>query len=204
MRIGIFGGSFDPIHLGHLILAERCRENAELDQVWFMPSSLAPHKQDGAHGTDRQRIEMIELAIGGHEAFVLSKIELERGGVSYTVDTLEQIHEKHPEDELFLLIGDDSLENFASWRNPQRICELATPLVVNRPGSGDVDLSLLKPLVSELRFGQIEKWKIRCPKIEISSTDLRARVRDGKSIRFLTPRGVEKYIETQQVYLAKK
>jgi nicotinate-nucleotide adenylyltransferase len=204
MRIGIFGGSFDPIHLGHLILAERCRENAELDQVWFMPSFLAPHKQDGAHGNDRQRMEMIELAIGGHEAFVLSKIELERGGVSYTVDTLEQVHENHPEDEFFLLIGDDSLEDFSSWRNPQRICELAIPLVVNRPGSGEVDLSLLKPFVSGSRFDQIDKWKIQCPKIEISSTDLRARIRDGKSIRFLTPRGVEKYIETQQVYLAKK
>ncbi len=167
-----------------------------------MPSSLAPHKQDGAHGNDRQRVEMIELAIGGHEAFVLSKIELERGGVSYTVDTLEQVHEDHPEDEFFLLIGDDSLEDFYSWRNPQRICELAIPLVVNRPGSGEVDLSLLQPFVSKSRFGQIDKWKIQCPKIEISSTDLRARVRDGKSIRFLTPRGVEKYIETQKLYLA--
>lgn len=204
MRIGIFGGSFDPIHLGHLILAECCRETARLDQVWFMPSSLSPHKQDGAHGSDRQRTEMIELAIGGHEAFVLSKMELERGGVSYTVDTLEQLHQDHPEDEFFFLIGDDSLESFASWRTPQRICELAIPLVVNRPGSGEVDLSLLKPFVSEDRFGEIKKWKIECPKIEISSTDLRARVRGGNSIRFLTPRGVEKYIETQQVYQVKK
>ena len=204
MRIGIFGGSFDPIHLGHLILAERCRENAELDQVWFMPSALAPHKQDGAHGTDRQRTEMIELAIGGHEGFQLSKIELERGGVSYTVDTLEHLHENYPNDEFFLLIGDDSLENFGSWRDPHRICELSIPLVVNRPGSGEVDLSLLKPFASDSRFREIENWKIECPKIELSSSDIRARIQDGKSIRFLTPRGVEKYIETQRVYQTKK
>lgn len=204
MRIGIFGGSFDPIHLGHLILAECCREAAELDQVWFMPSSLAPHKQDGAHGTDRQRIEMIELAIGGHEAFVLSKLELERGGVSYTVDTLEQIHRDRPADTLFLLIGDDSLDNFSSWRNPQRICELSTPLVMNRPGSGEVDLTKLKPFVTEDRFVEFAKWKLRCPKIEISSTELRERIRKHQSIRFRTPRGVEKYIETQKVYLDKK
>jgi nicotinate-nucleotide adenylyltransferase len=204
MRIGIFGGSFDPIHLGHLILAECCREQAGLDQVWFMPCSMAPHKVDGAHATDRQRTEMIELAIGGHESFVLSRIELERGGVSYTVDTLEQIHQDQPDAELFLLIGDDSLEDFVGWRSPQRICELATPLVMNRPGSGEVDLTLLRHLVTEKRFEQIAASKLRCPKIEISSTDLRSRIRDDQSIRFRTPRGVEKYIETQQVYLDKK
>ena len=204
MRIGIFGGSFDPIHLGHLILAEQCREQAQLDQIWFMPCSLGPHKTDGAHGTDRQRCEMIELALAGHEPFVLSRIEIERGGVSYTVDTLQEIRESNPQDELFLLMGDDSLENFDSWREPRQICQLATPLVVNRPGSGQVDLSLLKKYVDESRYAAFQSLTITSPRIEISSSDIRAKVSDGNSIRYLTTRSVEKYIETQKLFLPKK
>jgi len=201
MRIGIFGGSFDPIHHGHLVLAECCREQACLDQVWFMPCSLGPQKPAGAHGTVRQRTEMIELALGGHEAFVLSKLEIERGDVSYTVDTLKQVKETNPEDELFLMMGDDSLENFPDWRDPKTICELATPLVVNRPGSGEVDLSVLKPFVSPERFESFEKLSITSPRIEISSSEIRKKVQQGQSIRFLTPRSVEKYIETQKLFV---
>lgn len=200
MRIGIFGGSFDPIHLGHLILAERCREEAELDQVWFVPCALSPHKRDGAHGSDRQRTEMIELALGGHEAFLLSRLELDRGGVSYTVDTLQQIRENHPEHDLFLLIGDDSLESFDRWRQPKTICELAIPIVINRPGSGEIDLSVLGEYVGQGRLERFERAQVTGPKIEISSTDIRNRVHNGKSIRYLTPRSVEKYIETNHVY----
>ena len=201
MRIGIFGGSFDPIHHGHLILAEHCREQANLDQVWFMPCALGPQKLAGAHGTVRQRTEMIELALGGHEAFVLSKLEIERGEVSYTVDTLKQIKETNPDDELFLMMGDDSLESFPSWRDPETICKLATPLVVNRPGSGEVDLSVLKQYVSPERFESFEKLKITSPRIEISSSEIRKKVGEGGSIRFLTPRSVEKYIETQKLFV---
>jgi nicotinate-nucleotide adenylyltransferase len=204
MRIGIFGGSFDPIHLGHLILAEQCREQAQLDQVWFVPCALQPHKQDGAHGTDRQRSEMIELAIAGHESFVLSRLEMDRGGVSYTVETLEQIHESNPDDEIFLLMGDDSMKNFDSWREPGKICQLATPLVVNRPGQGEVDLSTLKQYVDEERFLMFEGLVIKSPRIEISSSRIREKVAVGMSIRYLTSRPVEKYIETQKLFLAKE
>ena len=203
MRIGIFGGSFDPIHLGHLILAEQCREQARLDQVWFIPCAQQPLKQQGAQSTDRQRVEMIELALAGYQSFVLSKLELERGGVSYMVDTLELIQASHPEAELFLLMGDDSLESFSRWKSPQRICQLATPLVVNRPGSGDVDLTVLKPFASATRMAEIQQYNITSPRIEISSTDLRQRIGGGKSIRYLVPRAVEKYAQTQNLYLAK-
>ncbi len=201
MRIGIFGGSFDPIHFGHLILAEHCREQASLEQVWFMPCALGPQKPAGAHGTVRQRTEMIELALSGHESFVLSKLEIERGEVSYTVDTLKQIKETNPDDELFLMMGDDSLESFPSWRDPKMICELATPLVANRPGSGEVDLSVLKQFVSDERFQEFEKLKIISPRIEISSSEIRKKVEAGQSIRFLMPRSVEKYIETQNLFV---
>ena len=203
MRIGIFGGSYDPIHLGHLILAEQCREQARLDQIWFIPSAIGPHKQSGTHSSDRQRIEMIELALAGYEPFVLSKIEMERGGISFTVETLTQIRESNPDDELFLLMGDDSLEQFATWREPEKICQLAIPLVAHRPGSGAVDLSLLEPYVDEARFEVFKRHAIASPGIQISSSRIRHKASEGMSIRYLTPRPVEKYIETQKLYVAK-
>ena len=200
MRIGIFGGSFDPIHQGHLILAEACREQVELDQVWFMPCAVQPHKNSGARATDRQRVEMIELAIAGHDGFSLSKIEIERGGTSYTVDTLKQIRESNSEDELFLLMGDDSLESFESWREPQTICELAVPVIVNRPGSGKVDLSVLQQFVDGQRFELFQSSTVQSPMIEISSSNIRSSVADEKSIRYQIPRSVQKYIEINALY----
>ena len=203
MRIGIFGGSFDPIHQGHLILAENCREQAALDLVLFIPCATGPHKTDGATSTDRQRCEMIELAIAGHESFRLSKLEMERGGISYTVDTLVELKQQYPDDELFLLLGDDSLERFDSWREPQKICELAIPVVANRPGSGEIDLTVLEKYVSAERYQQISEITVDSPMIEISSSNIRSRVASEKSIRYLMPRGVQRYIESQSVYSAK-
>lgn len=200
MRIGIFGGTFDPIHVGHLILAEQCREQAGLDQIWFVPCARQPLKDRPITTTDRQRCEMIELAIAGCEPFHLSQLELERGGTSYTVDTLEQIHASRPNDELFLLMGDDALESFDKWKSPQRICELAIPLIANRPGFEQVDLRPLKQYVDDKRFKKIESYSVTSPMIEISSTELRERIKLGKTIRYLVPRAVEKYIETQGIY----
>ncbi len=200
MRIGIFGGSFDPIHQGHLILAENCREQVSLDLILFIPCATSPHKTDGAISTDRQRCEMIELAIAGHESFKLSKIELERGGISYTSDTLAELKQQYPDDELFLLMGDDSLESFDSWHEPQQICDLAIPVVANRPGSGDIDLSVLEKHASADRYQQIRAATVESPMIEISSTNIRSRVATAKSTRYLMPRGVERYIESQSVY----
>ncbi len=200
MRTGIFGGSFDPIHNGHLILAEQCREQAGLDQVWFVPCAQQPLKKGKPQATNRQRAEMIEMAIAGHDAFRLSRIELERDEISYTVDTLEQIHAAHPDAQLFLLMGDDSLESFSQWRSPERICELAAPLVVKRPGCGAVDLNAVRPFVTPQRFDELKSWTITSPEIGISSSDLRSRLAAGKSVRYLIPRAVERYIETGRVY----
>ena len=206
MRVGIFGGSFDPIHFGHLILAEQCRQQAELDQVLFIPSALAPHKQKGAHGTDRQRVEMIDLAIGGHPQFLRSSIEIDRGGVSYTIDTLRQLTEEHSDTqrEWFFLIGADSLGTFATWKEPKSILELATPLVVGRPGAQNVDLEVLSELAQPAQMETIRKLEIESPLIDISSTSIRSNVQAGKSIRYLTSRAVEKYIQTQRIYQSKK
>ena len=120
--------------------------------------------------------------------------------MSYTVDTLAEIRAEHPDDELFFLIGDDSLESFHTWREPKRICELALPLVVNRPGSGEVDLSAFKEFADEARYAEIEQLTVQSPMVEISSTDIRNRIKNGQSIRYMLPRSVEKYIETQKMY----
>lgn len=200
MRLGIYGGSFDPIHYGHLILAENCREQANLDQIWFLPSSIAPHKRDGATLSDRQRVELVELAISGHDAFICSDNELKRGGISYTVDTLTEVREQHPNHELFLLMGADSLYQFETWREPEIICALAIPLVVNRPGNDKVKLDVFARYVDEERLALILDHAISSPLIEISSSDIRARVAASQTIRYLLPRAVEKYIEAQELY----
>ena len=201
MRIGVFGGSFDPIHFGHLILAEQCREQANLDRVLFIPCSTGPHKKDGPRATDRQRTEMLEMGIAGHAGFEVTEMEIKRGGVSYTIDTLNQLKTENLDDELFLLMGDDSLEHFSEWKSPQEICDLATILVVSRPGSGEVDLSVLKPFVGKSRYQLFCDSKIESRNIEISSSGIRAGVNAGKSVRYLLPRAVQKYIETQKIYL---
>ena len=202
-RVGVFGGSFDPIHLGHLILAEQCRQQGKLDEVLFIPAAQNPQKENGAIATDRQRVEMVDLAIGGHQGFMRSSIEIERGGESFTVDTLKQLAEEMPEAELFLIIGGDSLNSFSTWKDPEEILRLATPLVVARPGAGEVDFDQLASLTDAENLARIKELAIASPLIEISSTDMRRRVGAGESIRYLTPRPVEKYIETQRTYQIK-
>lgn len=200
MRLGIFGGSFDPIHYGHLLLAEACREQCELDRVLFMPAATAPHKQTANATQARHRLEMVELAIAGHAGFATSTLELDRGGVSYTVDTLAATAEQYPEAELFFLMGADSLNELATWRQPERICELAIPVVVARGGEAKPDFSSLAPLTSPERLGEIESHLVQAPLIELSSTEIRERVAGQRSIRFRTPRAVEQYIQTHDLY----
>jgi nicotinate-nucleotide adenylyltransferase len=200
MRLGLFGGSFDPIHYGHLLLAETCRETLALDEVWLIPAATPPHKQSQERAAAKHRLEMIELALVGHEQIRASSIEIDRGGVSYTVDTLAEIQKVHPQATLFLLMGADSLRDLPTWREPGRICALSFPAVVRRGGMPEPDFSVLAPLVSAERLKMIRSAQVQMPLIELSSTDLRERARTGKSLRFRTPRAVEKYIETHGLY----
>jgi nicotinate-nucleotide adenylyltransferase len=200
VRLGIFGGSFDPVHYGHLLLAESCREERQLDQVWFMPAAVPPHKRPGAVASAAQRVDMLRLATGGNEAFLVSTIEIDRGGVSYTVDTLEAIRREQPEAELFFLMGADSLAELPTWREPARICELASPIVVGRAGAAPTDYSVLAPLIAADRLEAIRRLRVEMPAIDLRASDLRRRVAAGLSIRYRTPRAVEKYIEAQALY----
>ncbi len=199
MRIGVFGGSFDPVHYGHLILAEAAREAAGLDRILMMPTATSPLKPDGPQAGDRQRLEMLGLAIGGNPSLEVCDIELQREGISYTIDTLLQLQQDHPADQLFLLIGSDSLQQFQRWKDPARICELAIPLVAARHGS-PADLNLLAPLVDASRMQDIQKYAFEFPRIEISSSGLRQRIAAGQSIRYRLPRSVESYIENAKLY----
>jgi nicotinate-nucleotide adenylyltransferase len=148
----------------------------------------------------KARLEMLELALAGNEQLRSSSIELDRGGVSYTVDTLARIAEEQSGASLFLLMGADSLEDLPTWREPERICTLATPVVVRRAGSPEPDFSPLAALISVDRLIEIRRWQVEMPLIEISGTDLRRRAAAGKSLRYRTPRAVEKYIETHKLY----
>lgn len=200
MRLGLYGGTFDPVHYGHLLLAEYCREACRLDQVWFVPAAVPPHKQAQGVSTAAERIEMLELAIGGHEAFSVCRREIDRGGVSYTVETLAELRAEDSACELFFLLGADSLADLPLWRDPAGICDLATLVVVARPGSSKPDFSCLAEFCSAERLAEFRRHVVPMPLVELASSEIRRRVSKGLSIRYQTPRAVEKYIETAALY----
>ncbi len=195
MRLGLFGGTFDPIHLGHLILAEQCRESCGLDRLWFVVAGEPPHKPGGRTPV-AHRLEMARIAIAGHPRFAVSEIETRRPGPHYSVETLESVGRENPGEELFFLIGADSLAELVSWRQPDRIAQLATIVVVNRPGIEEVAPASLPD------FGPSSHplMSVTIPPIGIASTDLRRRLAEARSIRYQVPRGVEAYIEAQGLY----
>jgi nicotinate-nucleotide adenylyltransferase len=200
MRLGLLGGSFDPVHFGHLLLAESAREQLALDEVWLIPAAVSPFKQGRQQAPAKDRLQMLELAIAGNERLRASAMEIERGGVSYTVDTLEAIAAQQPDATLYLIVGGDALRDLPQWREPARICTLAIPAAVRRSGSTQPDFDALASLVSPTRLADIRAAQIEMPLIELSSTDLRQRAAAGKSLRYRTPRAVEKYIETHRLY----
>jgi nicotinate-nucleotide adenylyltransferase len=195
MRLGLYGGTFDPIHLGHLILAEQCRESCGLDRVWLIATGSPPHKSEGRTPVGH-RLEMVRIAIAGHPAFAASDIEAKRPGPHYSVETLEAIGRDHPDDELFFLIGADSLADLPSWREPERVAQLATIVVVNRPGIEEVERDRLPDLGPGSRPSE---W-VAIPPVGIASSDLRRRLAEGRSVRYMVPRGVEAYIEAHGLY----
>jgi nicotinate-nucleotide adenylyltransferase len=202
MRTGIFGGTFDPIHCGHLILAEQCREACRLDRVLFVPAGQPPHKSDRQITPGKQRLEMVDLAIAGHASFTASNIELERPGPSYSVDTLEELARQNPDDELFFLIGSDSLTDLPYWYQPQRVASLATLVVATRPGNERPDVEPLRAVIGPEAVQRLLEHLVEIPLVEISSSLVRKRVAQGQSIRYLVPRAVECYIEIHTLYLS--
>ena len=206
MRIGVYGGSFNPVHLGHLLAAECSREQAGLDRVLFVPAAVPPHKLDRALATAEDRLAMLALAVGGHEAFAVSTLELDRGGVSYTIDTLADLTARHPGDTLVLLLGPDAVAGLPTWRDPGAILDGWEVRAVERDGLDDVASIVAESDVAALlgteRASRLIESRIRMPAIGIRASDLRAAVAAGRSIRYRTPRAVEAYIMAHDLYRA--
>ncbi len=199
-RIGLFGGTFDPIHIGHLMIAEAAREQLQLEQVRFIPAAVAPHKTDVPNTDGKQRLEMIRLAIGGNPHFASDDRELRRGGTSYTVDTLSEFNRELPDAELVFLIGSDSLDELHTWREPARICELAFVAVIARGGHPPPDLNKLKVFLPESQHGDLESHLVEMPQMEISSSEIRLRLARGRSVRYQLHPAVEAYVQAQKLY----
>lgn len=199
MRLGLFGGTFDPIHLGHLVLAEQCREACGLDAVWFVVAGSPPHKK-GERTPVAHRLEMARIAVAGHPAFEVSEIEAKRPGPHYSVETLAAVRRDRPGDDLFFLIGADSLVDLPTWRQPDEIARTATIVVVNRPGI-DPGGETSSPL-PDFGPGSFPLQAVTIPPIGIASHDLRRRMAEGRSVRYMVPRGVEAYIKANGLYRA--
>jgi nicotinate-nucleotide adenylyltransferase len=196
MGLGIFGGSFDPVHNAHLAIARACQRQAKLDEVWFTPTAIQPLKQKGPRATDRHRVEMLRLAIQDEPTWRVCTIEIDRGGFSYTVDTLRQIHEELPDADLFFLIGADALQDVAKWREPEEIFRIATPLVVRRAAQAWPDLDQLKLLCTK----DAQPQSIEMPAMDVSSSEIRRLVSAGESIDSLVPNAVAEFIAQHALY----
>ncbi len=190
-RIGIFGGSFDPPHVGHLIIAEEARERLNLQKVFFVPAFIPPHKPNAARSNPEHRLQMTKLAIAGNDALEVSDIELRRKGISYTVDTLREFKQRFSKAELFLIVGADNLLDLDSWKSPDEIRELASLAVYRRRGFDDSQK--LKAMEKDIYF-------LQGTPLDFSSSEIRRRVANGKSLRYLVPEKVEQYILTHGLY----
>ncbi len=201
-RIGIFGGSFNPIHTAHLILAERAVAERALDKALFIPALQPPHKPARPVAPADHRMRMVELAVEGNPAFEASRIELDRQGPSYTLTTVRELRRTLGQDaELFLVLGGDSVHDIATWWRAEELVREADVIAFERPGySLDSDLVELAHRFGEHWASKVRALKVHAPLIGISATEIRERVRDGRSIRYLVPEPVREYILAHKLY----
>ncbi len=188
--MALFGGTFDPIHTGHLIIAERVRDSLQLDQVLFVPCGQPPHKQSREVSAGHHRLRMLELAVADQSGFAVADFELKQTGISYTIHTVRRLKQAGV-GEVLLIIGADSLVDLNTWLDPEALLAESRVVVVGRSGAA------LERVPEDHRRRVTE---VDCPLIDISSTDIRARVRAGRSIRYLVPAPVQTYIEEHGLY----
>lgn len=200
MRIGVFGGSFDPVHVGHLWIAEASIESLRLDSLRWIPTATSPLKPGGGIASDERRLQMLRLAVSGVEGQVVDDREIRRGEVSYTFDTITQLCEEFPEAEIFLIIGSDSLASMQKWHRPADLLQIATLSVVQRGGEADIDFAVLDGLATADRINCFREAVVRMPVIEISSSEIRDRVAAQRSIRYRVPHPVAALIENESLY----
>lgn len=195
--LGVFGGTFDPIHLGHLRAAESARESLGLDLVTFVPAGTPPHRPQPV-SSSRDRYAMVALATSGHPQFDVSDVELEREGPSFTVDTLKALQDAHTEDRLVLIVGSDTLPEMGSWKDPELLQSRCTIAVVGRPPLEEQPKGAAhgaQPAPVELAVTRVDG-----PQLPLSATAIRRQVREGRSIRYLVPEAVAEYIQKRGLY----
>lgn len=194
-RIGMLGGTFDPIHLGHLVIASYAADALGLDEVLFLPAQSPPHKQDQPITPAGHRVAMVERAIAGDARFRLSQLDLGVGMPSYTADLVERLAAAEPRNELYFLAGADSLRDFGNWHEPERIIRAARLAIAPRPG-----ITIYERMLNAVPNLRHRVSFFEAPLMDISSTDLRRRVRTGRSIRYVVPDPVVHYIEGHRLY----
>ncbi|MCS6771119.1 MAG: nicotinate-nucleotide adenylyltransferase [Kiritimatiellae bacterium] len=199
-RIGLFGGSFNPVHLGHLIAAQDAMDQMGLDRVIFLPAAHPPHKHAEILAPAADRLAMLRLAIGSDERFEVSSEEIDRGGVSFTVETLRRFRERLPDTDLYFIIGADTLFELHTWREIGAVLQLAEIVTVGRPGLTVGELNSQSLRLPEPWPARLAANIVAGHHIEISSTDIRNRVSRRRSIRFLVPDAVERYIREHGLY----
>ncbi|MBI4203166.1 MAG: nicotinate-nucleotide adenylyltransferase [Chloroflexi bacterium] len=198
MRIGIMGGTFDPIHMAHLVLAEDARERLGLSYVLFIPTGDPWLKREKPLASPAERLRMVELAVESNAFFHALDVEVRREGPTYTADTLEYLRgDLTPQDELFFMLGMDSLAELPRWYRPNRVVELCSPVAFRRPGVSEHVLEAAMKAAPLLRRKLI---LMDTPLLDVSSTDIRQRVAEGRSIRYLVPDAVEEFIRENRLY----
>jgi nicotinate-nucleotide adenylyltransferase len=190
-KLGVLGGTFDPIHVGHLVLAEQVREKFQLEKIIFIPSASPPHKTEQKLSPANHRFEMTRLAVEGNRYFFVSDIELKREGLSYTVETLRRLKELYKDSEIYFLTGSDVLDEITTWKDPEVIYKLAKIVIAVRPGFDELDPKdhfAKKSIIAKITG------------VDISSTQIREKVKKGESIKYLVPAKVEEYIRKKNLY----
>jgi nicotinate-nucleotide adenylyltransferase len=202
-RVALFGGSFNPIHHGHLIAARSVAEQLGANRLIFIPAANPPHKQDAKLAPARHRLEMVRLAIDGEPGWEVSDCELQRRGPSYTFDTVTQLRETlGPKPELCWIVGADSLPELASWYRIEELLAICRIITAARPGWERPDLTPLRKRLGTAHVDRLVADVLETPRIDIAATDIRERVRAGRSIRYLVPERVAQYINKHELYRA--
>lgn len=192
MKVGIMGGTFDPLHIGHMMAAEAARETYDLQEIWFMPSHIPPHKQKaGVSGADR--LAMVQEAVKSHDAFRTLDWEIVRGGISYTYETIRGLQEEYPHVDLYFIIGADMVQYLPKWQKIDELVQRLTFIGVGRPGT-PLDIDALPNFIAE------KVLLADMPLVDISSTMLRERLAAGKSIRYMVPEAVFDYVQRSGLY----
>lgn len=199
MKIGILGGSFNPVHNGHLELAKQALEQFALDQIWLMPNHIPTYKKWDRSVTNEDRLHMVELAVKEHDGLRCSDLELQRGGVTYTIDTLAQLHEQYPDTEWYFIMGGDSILAFDTWREPDRILSLSKLIVTTRDQiqAEDVETKIrhLKKLYADADIRQMQIHPV-----DVSSSGIREAIKNGQDISGAVPMAVCRYIKEYGLY----